>query len=810
MLRIFKGDDTDFADANRLRITIGTAVVLAGCRAEFSFLGVTRQIPDASTGTFEVAFTAAETAVMPLGVHCATIRVFDAQGRQRTTTNTLRIEVTDNVDMAYSGENAADVDGHLVVKGVVDDGYGVPADLPEDYTPDEMRAFLNRLAALVRNSMPVAATLLMLAFAPAMGAEVEYARFGSMKATSNMVTSVDLSAKADVTNVYTKTETDARIVELAPMPDVSGKQDVLPYGTNAIPVDAVKWHSVYGDESMRHGWSITPDGTDPLYPGFTLYRGTGNAWPMPVLNVSTGGTVVLYRENGHVAFDALGIRPMFGGEIFWDDILTSSNVYKGTINYGMTDIFDLARVADTVRFVNDETGKKQDTLPYPTNEIPFSAIDGVPAETDPTIPAWAKAETPTNMVSAIVTNEVPILSDWVLSGDTAYFHHLNLRFTPASDAGGGSLATWYLYEGQYELSSVQDGEYATNLNFGAVGITATRTVLGNVNALGLARASDIPSTAEDVGAYSAASGNALAGTVSVWEAYWSGTNVVFEVTNYYGNTSGELPRLRVRELRDGTWHVVWDEVDKFRVCESNLLRAVSASNATMRTELAEDFAPKAWGTVTDKGTPNFVDNSVWMTSPETYFAGGTEYQRVAVGAGTICVLVDNGAAVHTAGAEGTFRFQDGGGTNYFGFAKSDSYTIGCRTDGITVEGSLVTLRYDVIMGGTDVPITYWTTNLSSGVWTQLNNADGTAAEGAPYTVTWYESGGSYYAAINCGMNPQGFFKAETSVAGDVVFETNMKARLGGGIECTNTQTGVMGVIRPSYNGSAVNWTWSAR
>ena len=498
MLRIFKGDDTDFADANRLRITIGTAVVLAGCRAEFSFLGVTRQIPDASTGTFEVAFTAAETAVMPLGVHCATIRVFDAQGRQRTTTNTLRIEVTDNVDMAYSGENAADVDGHLVVKGVVDDGYGVPADLPEDYTPDEMRTFLNRLAALLRNSMPVAATLLMLAFAPAMGAEVEYARFGSMKATASVVTNVDLSAKADATNVYTKTETDARIVELAPMPDVNGKQDVLPYDTNAIPVDAVKWHSVYGDESMRHGWSITPDGTDPLYPGFTLYRGTGNAWPMPVLNVSTGGTVVLYGGNGHVAFDTLGIQPMFGGEIFWDDILTSSNVYKGTINYGMTDIFDLARVADTVRFVNDETGKKQDALPYPTNEIPFSAIDGVPAETDPTIPDWAKAATPTNMVRAIVTNEVPMLSDWEFSGDTTYFHHLNMRHTPASDAGGGTHEKWSLYENQFLLAEMEAGEFATNLYFSAAGITATRTVLGNVNALGLARLSDLPQLTNDV------------------------------------------------------------------------------------------------------------------------------------------------------------------------------------------------------------------------------------------------------------------------------------------------------------------------
>jgi hypothetical protein len=271
-----------------------------------------------------------------------------------------------------------------------------------------------------------------------------------------------------------------------------------------------------------------------------------------------------------------------------------------------------------------------------------------------------------------------------------------------------------------------------------------------------------------------------------------------------------MPRLRVKELREGEWRTVWDEADKFVVCESNMLHAVSVSNETMRTELAAEFAPRAWGTVTDKGTTNVVGNSVWMTAPETYFAGGTEYQRVAVGSGTICVLADNGAGAYTAGEAGTFRFQDEGGTNYFGFAKSDSYTIGCNTDGITVSGTLVTLRYDVIMGGTDVPIVYWRLALDSGEWTQLNNADGTATDGAPYTVTWYTEGGSYYAAINCGSNASGFFKAETSVAGDVVFETNMKARLDGGIECLNTSSNVKGVIRPTYNGSTVTWTWSAR
>ena len=326
--------------------------------------------------------------------------------------------------------------------------------------------------------------------------------------------------------------------------------------------------------------------------------------------------------------------------------------------------------------------------------------------------------------------------------------------------------------------------------------------------------SNVNLDASDVGAYSSADGTSLANIVNLWEGYWDGTNVIFEVTNYYGNTSGEIPRLRIKELREGAWQTVWDEANKFRVCETNIMSNVVAY-VTGEVDGVKDyasgnFAPIAWGTVTDKGTTNVVGNSVWMTAPETYFAGGTEYQRVAVGSGMICVLTDNGALAKTTGEPGTFRFQDEGGTNYFGFAKSDSYTIGCNTDGITVEGTLVTLRYDVIMGGGDVPIVYWRQSLTSGEWTQLNNADGTATQGAPYTVTWYTSGGSYYAAINCGENASGFFKAETSVAGDVVFETNMKMRIDGGLSCTNTATGVMGVIRPTYNGSSVSWTWSAK
>ena len=213
MLRVFKGDDTAFAGASTLRVTIGTALPLAGCTADFELCGVVKRIPDVSTGTFEVDYTAEETAAMPLGVHLAAVRVYDPQGRRRTSVNTLRVEVTDRVDLAYAGANAVVVDGSLVTKGVIDDGQGVPDDLPEDYTPNEMRAFLNRVAALLRNSIVTVSALAAMA---GFGAAVDVAPLGTVRATSNVVTHVDLSGLAASTDVYTKAETDARIVELAP------------------------------------------------------------------------------------------------------------------------------------------------------------------------------------------------------------------------------------------------------------------------------------------------------------------------------------------------------------------------------------------------------------------------------------------------------------------------------------------------------------------------------------------------------------------------------------------------------------------
>ena len=305
--------------------------------------------------------------------------------------------------------------------------------------------------------------------------------------------------------------------------------------------------------------------------------------------------------------------------------------------------------------------------------------------------------------------------------------------------------------------------------------------------------------------------------VDAWEGYWGGSNVYWEVTNYYG--SADIPKLRLMELvtpQGGSpyYREVWNDITKFDIFKTNLQHLVSLSNSACKAEivgLLGDKLPLAWGTFTDNGATNPVANTTWMTNPQTVFAGGTEYQRVAVGNGTICVLTTKGASVFTAGEEGTFRFQDDGGTNYFGFAKTESYTIGCNTDEIAVNGNLVTLKYEVIMGGSDVPIVYYAPSLTAPIsWEQLNNPDGSAVSGASHGVTWGTSGASYLAYINVTGEPSGFFRAETSVPGEVVFETNMRARLDGGIECQNTANQTKGVIRPSYNGSTVTWSWSAR
>ena len=189
MITLYRGDDTTFRGVKRLRVTIESKESLAGCSATFEVCGVVKHVPDVSTGSFWLSLTGEDTARMPLGAHAATLRVWDAESRRRTVSNTIMVCVTERIGDAYPGEEEVavslgamvewrNVSGKPSINGVVLEGdkttkelgiRGVAeaalVDLPEDYTPDALRAAVNAINACLRASMAclVAAACALLA-----------------------------------------------------------------------------------------------------------------------------------------------------------------------------------------------------------------------------------------------------------------------------------------------------------------------------------------------------------------------------------------------------------------------------------------------------------------------------------------------------------------------------------------------------------------------------------------------------------------------------------------------------------------------
>lgn len=294
-------------------------------------------------------------------------------------------------------------------------------------------------------------------------------------------------------------------------------------------------------------------------------------------------------------------------------------------------------------------------------------------------------------------------------------------------------------------------------------------------------------------------------TISMWQGYLDGSNVVFSITNYQsGAYIADDAKMRILELKDDG---KYSEVYNTRMEILTHLGKFAETNGY--ESLIAEKADKAWGKYTSGGTDvesMGMSNTVYMTAPNTVFAGGTEWERVAVGEGAICVLVDRGAPVYTDGEEGLFRFQDAGGTNYFGFAKTDAYNIGADTDGIDVQSGIVTLTYNIT--SSSKPIIMYSSSLVNPItWEQLNESDGSAVSGASHLVQWETNPaeGTQVCYINCADQPQGFFRAEIQVAGSATFITNMPADLQAGIIATNETTKSTSMIKPVVRNGVVTW-----
>lgn len=271
--------------------------------------------------------------------------------------------------------------------------------------------------------------------------------------------------------------------------------------------------------------------------------------------------------------------------------------------------------------------------------------------------------------------------------------------------------------------------------------------------------------------------------VSTWEGFLDGSNVVFSITNYIsGAYSLDHAKLQIKELLPDSneYRIVYDSrteiTNHTEAAKREMFGVVNSTAAVLRAEIAAK-GDKAWGRRSSTGQEVPISNTVWVTEQNLRIAGGMEYERVAVGEGAIYVLTSKGQAPYMVGDEGALMLKDDGGTNYFGMVRSDSYTIGCNTDGIRTQNNLVYLDFSVTMS--DHPCIWYTESLEGDVeWEQLNLPDGSAVPGASHQVVWDESPrlGAQECYINCPEG-SGFFRATIEVAGDARFRTNMPAEI---------------------------------
>lgn len=265
-----------------------------------------------------------------------------------------------------------------------------------------------------------------------------------------------------------------------------------------------------------------------------------------------------------------------------------------------------------------------------------------------------------------------------------------------------------------------------------------------------------------------------------------GSNVVAEVTNY--NSTVRSPQLRLLQLEEGQYKVVWAETNGL----SRTLQDANRHADDAVAELASRKADRAWGKYTSGMGAEAPSNTTWVSTPVTVIAGGYEYAKVITSAGEAWVLCSNGL---NAGPDTNayFRVATLDGESLFSVERSESVLIGVRAGGITCSGNTVSIPLDVVSA--EAPVCYACDDLVSQNWVNL-------AESLPSWVTSASasgSAGSWVWTIETTAT-KGFFQFRALQEGRTVIRNNAPAELSQGIWVNGSR------YVPVANGSTLTWT----
>ena len=265
-----------------------------------------------------------------------------------------------------------------------------------------------------------------------------------------------------------------------------------------------------------------------------------------------------------------------------------------------------------------------------------------------------------------------------------------------------------------------------------------------------------------------------------------GSNVVAEVTNY--NSAVRSPELRLLQLEEGQYKVVWAETNGLR----RTLAEANAHTDTAVAQLASRKADRAWGKYTSGLGAEAPSNTTWVSTPLTVIAGGYEYAKVITTAGEAWVLCSNGM-VAGPDSNAYFRVASMDGESLFSVERSASVLIGVRAGGITCSGNTVSIPLDVVSA--EAPVCYACDDLVSQNWVNLS-------ESLPPWITSATAGGSagsWVWTIETTARA-GFFQFRALQEGRTVIRNNAPAELTQGIIVNGSR------YVPTVNGSTLTWT----
>ena len=230
---------------------------------------------------------------------------------------------------------------------------------------------------------------------------------------------------------------------------------------------------------------------------------------------------------------------------------------------------------------------------------------------------------------------------------------------------------------------------------------------------------------------------------------------------------------------------------------NGLARTLARAKEYADGAIADRAAPRAWSKVTSGMGVEAPSNTTWLSTGRTVIAGGLEYEKHLTSGGAIWLLESNGMAADFHPQTNNTAFIDlsnADGTPIFRVEKTDSFLVGVHVDSVMVDGDALVCRVGVV--ASEHPYVRISTDLK----TWLKEEDGIPSSLA--TVTWSGSAGNWTCRIanNTGGTPF-FANMQYMQEGGTKIVNSAALDVSAGILCTDG----IHKVRPVYNSGTITW-----